>query len=265
MRWILARLRELLLAHPMVTPEPARVRFVDFGAYSKDVEIFAYLRCQDQDTFLAIKEDILLRVEDIVLKGGSGFAFPSQTTYFSRDGGLEEKRKDTAEAQVRRWRAEGRLPFPDFEEHERDRLMDALDYPPRGSPHYEPPRSAVERQRAMALSTFAAEDLVDLPSLVAKLRVGSPLAQHLFSQFSAQTRALFSNYEGGADADLREALVRELNAVVRGPPLYEEKRFDQVDFSPETQELLKRAPEGAELQHLNWLLVHDAYPSELSR
>jgi MscS family membrane protein len=58
MRWILARLRELLLAHPMVTPEPARVRFVDFGAYSKDVEIFAYLRCQDQDTFLAIKEDI---------------------------------------------------------------------------------------------------------------------------------------------------------------------------------------------------------------
>lgn len=64
LRWILAKLRELLLGHPMVTPEPARVRFVDFGAYFKNLEIFAYLRCQDQDAFLAIREDILLRVEE---------------------------------------------------------------------------------------------------------------------------------------------------------------------------------------------------------
>jgi MscS family membrane protein len=61
MRYILAKLRELLLSHPKVTPEPARVRFVGFGAYSKDLEIFAYLRCQDQSVFLAIQEDILLR------------------------------------------------------------------------------------------------------------------------------------------------------------------------------------------------------------
>jgi hypothetical protein len=44
MRYVLAKLRELLLAHPMVTPEPARVRFVGYGTYSKDVEVFAYLR-----------------------------------------------------------------------------------------------------------------------------------------------------------------------------------------------------------------------------
>lgn len=265
MRWILAKLRELLLGHPMVTPEPARVRFVDFGAYSKNVEIFAYLRCQDHNVFLAIKEDILLRVRDIVLAGGSGFALPSQTTYFSRDGGLEEKRKDTAETQVGLWRARGRLPFPEFEEHERDRLRDVLDYPPKGSPHYEPSRSAVERQRAMESSIFAVEDLVDLPSFVAKLRAGSPLAEHLFSQFSAETGTLFSNYGGGADAHLTEALVRELNAVVCGPPVYEEKRFDRVDLSPETRELLEREPEGEDLQRLNRLLLQDAYPSELSR
>jgi MscS family membrane protein len=264
MRWILAKLRELLLGHPMITPEPARVRFVGYGGYSKDVEIFAYLRCQDQDTFLAIKEDILLRVGDIVLEGGSGFAFPSQTTYFSRDGGLKENRKQTAENQVSLWRARGRLPFPEFEEHERDRLRDVLDYPPKGSPHYEPPRSAVERQQPMASSTFAVEDLADLPSFVAKLRVGSPLAEHLFSQFSAETRELLSNYEGGADAELTEALVRDLNAVVCGPAVYEEKRFERVDLGPETEELLKR-PEGEDLQRLNRLLLQDAYPSALSR
>jgi hypothetical protein len=48
MRFVLARLRELLVKHPMVTPEPARVRFFRYGAYSKDVEVFAYLRCQSQ-------------------------------------------------------------------------------------------------------------------------------------------------------------------------------------------------------------------------
>ena len=249
----------------MVSPEPARVRFVGFGAYSKDLEIFAYLRCQDQDTFLALKEDILLRVEDIIREGGSGFAFPSQTMYFSRDGGLEETRKGTAEAQVSLWRARGRLPFPEFEEHERDRLRDLLDYPPKGSPHYMPSQSAVERQRAMESSTFSMKDFADLPSFVAKLRVGSPLAEHLVSQFAAETRERLSQYEGGADAHLTEALVRDLNAVVCGPALYKEQRFEQVDLGPETEELLKRAPEGEDLQRLNRLLLQDAYPSELSR
>ncbi|MDJ0834627.1 MAG: mechanosensitive ion channel family protein, partial [Gammaproteobacteria bacterium] len=66
MRYVLAKMRELLLGHPMVTPDPARVRFIGYGAYSKDVEIFAYLKCQEQNTFLAIQEDLFLRIEDII-------------------------------------------------------------------------------------------------------------------------------------------------------------------------------------------------------
>ncbi len=265
MRWILATLRELLLGHPMVIPEPARVRLVDFGAYSKNVEMFAYLRCQDQDAFLAIKEDLLLRIEDVIEQGGSGFAFPSQTAYFARDGGLDAERRDAAQAQVGQWRARGRLPFPDFEANERDRLKDVLDYPPRGSPHYEPPRPAVEREVARVSSTFAVEDLADLPALVAKLRGGNALAQHLSIQLSAETQELLSRYEGGADAALKKALVRELNAVIRGPSLYDEDRFDKVDLAPETEALLGRAPEGEDLRRLNLLLLQDAYPAELSR
>jgi MscS family membrane protein len=139
MRYILAKLRELLLRHPKVAGEPARVRFVEYGAYSKDVEIFAYLRCQDQDTFLAIKEDILLRVEDVINEAGSGFAFPSQTSYLSRDTGLDVKRGSEVEAQVEQWRTGGKLPFPEFENNERRQLKDTLDYPPKGSPCYKPP------------------------------------------------------------------------------------------------------------------------------
>ena len=101
----------LLLGHPMVTPDPARVRFTGYGAYSKDVEIFAHLRCQDQKAFLAIQEDILLRVEDIIRVAGSGFAFPSQTTYLTRDAGLDAELTHAAEAEVENWRAVGKRPF----------------------------------------------------------------------------------------------------------------------------------------------------------
>ncbi|MDJ0970656.1 MAG: mechanosensitive ion channel [Kiloniellales bacterium] len=138
MRYILAKLRELLIGHPSVTPEPARVRFVGYGAYSKDVEIFAYLRCQDQNTFLAMQEDVLLRMEDIVNEAGSGFALPSQTAYLGRDGGLDADHGDAAEAEVAKWREENKLPFPEFDSARRVGLEDSLDYPPKGSPHHEP-------------------------------------------------------------------------------------------------------------------------------
>lgn len=136
MRYVLAKLRELLLGHPMVIPDPARVRFVSYGTYSKDVDIFAYLRCVDQNDFLAIQEDILLRMEDIISAAGTGFAFPSQTTYLTRDTGLDTEQCGKAEDQVDQWRDRDKLPFPEFEEEERERLEDVLDYPPKGSPDY---------------------------------------------------------------------------------------------------------------------------------
>jgi MscS family membrane protein len=151
MRCILAKLRELLLRHPMIDPDPARVRFVGYGAYSKDVEIFSYLRCQDQNTFLAMREDVLLRIEDIVVEAGSGFAFPSQTAYLTRDAGLDAKQRDEAAAQVEKWRVDGKLPFPEFAEEQRQQLEDTLDYPPKGSPDHKTPAGqsdAPERDQA---------------------------------------------------------------------------------------------------------------------
>ena len=137
MRYVLAMLREMLLGHPKVTPEPARVRFSNFGAYSKDLEVFAYLRCQDQDAFCAIREDIFLRIDEIVADSGTGFAFPSQTAYLARDSGLDAAKAGDVARRVDEWRVRGKLPFPEFEEEERERLEDILDYPPKGSPHHQ--------------------------------------------------------------------------------------------------------------------------------
>ena len=136
LRYVLTRLRELLLGHPMVTPTPARVRYVSLGAYSKDLDVFAYLACKSEDDFLAIQEDLLLRMEDIVIEAGTGFAFPSQTAYLARDAGLDAERGEEAERDMQRRRATGKLPFPEFEEEERELLENILDYPPKGSPDY---------------------------------------------------------------------------------------------------------------------------------
>ena len=92
LRHVLEELRKLLANHPRVLKEPARVRFIGYGAYSLDLEIFAYLLCRDQDTFLAIQEEILLRIADIVKTCGADFAFPSQTTYLEMSGGQELSR-----------------------------------------------------------------------------------------------------------------------------------------------------------------------------
>jgi MscS family membrane protein len=106
LRQVLERLRKLLKDDPRVDPDPARVRFVAFGAYSLDVEIFAYIRTSDINEFLAIREELLLAMMDVVAECGSGFAFPSQTIYGATDAGIDSERARIAAQEARRWPAE---------------------------------------------------------------------------------------------------------------------------------------------------------------
>ena len=133
LRYVLVKLRELLLGHPRVHPDPARARFVGFGASSLDIEVFAYVMTRDWAEFLGIREDILLRVMDIVEQGGAAFAFPSQTLYLGRDRGPDERKAQAAEASVREWRDKGSLPFPDFSPEQAGQIRGSIVYPPPGS------------------------------------------------------------------------------------------------------------------------------------
>ncbi len=133
LRFVLAGIRELLYRHPRVDSQTARIRFIAFGPSSLDLEIFAYVLETDMAAFLAVQEDLLLRIMELVESSGSGFAFPSQTLYMARDGGLDaEKGRSAAEA-VARWRQEGEMPFPDHRPVRVSQLEGTLDYPPEGS------------------------------------------------------------------------------------------------------------------------------------
>lgn len=133
LRYVLAKLRELLIAHPMVSPDPARVRFVGFGDYSLDVELFAYILCEDYNAYMGVLEDLNLRIMDIIEEAGTGFAFPSQTTYLTRDKALDPERAKAAEGQVADWRSNDALPFPEPDPQRRRELAGMLDFPPKGS------------------------------------------------------------------------------------------------------------------------------------
>lgn len=139
LRYVMAQLRGMLIAHPKVASDQLHVRFVGFGAYSLDIRLFAYIRTRDWLSYQAIVEDINLRVMDIVADAGTGIAFPSQTTYLGRDSGIDEQLGKQAEAKVEKWRADGQLPFPDYSEEQVKAKEDSLEYPPKGSPDYKPP------------------------------------------------------------------------------------------------------------------------------
>ena len=137
LRHVLIHLRELLYAHPRIDPDPARVRFMGFGAYSLDLEIYAYVRTADYNEFLAVREDVYLRIMDVVAASGTGFAFPLQTQY-SGEHGMDAERARLSEAEVQSWREHGTLPLPEFPVERVTALRDTLDYPPKGSAQFRP-------------------------------------------------------------------------------------------------------------------------------
>ena len=133
LRFLLTELRKVLYAHPKVYEDPARIRFVGVTPNSLDLEIFAYLEAADYSAFLAVREDIMLRMLDVVDRSGTDFAFPSQTIYFGKDAGLSKEKSDKAEAEVETWRDEKEMPLPEFTREQIDELRNKLKYPPEGS------------------------------------------------------------------------------------------------------------------------------------
>lgn len=134
LRYLLAQMRRMFHAHPRIASETVRVRFVGYGTGALNISIRVYAETREWNDFFAIREDVLLRVNDIVHTAGTRFALPSSTIYMNRDAGLDDLKTGAASETVQRWRRSGRLPFPRMSSEELERLEDSLDYPPHGSP-----------------------------------------------------------------------------------------------------------------------------------
>ncbi len=130
LRYVLAEIRKMLYQHSKVESPSARIRFIGFGNSSLDLDVFAYVLETEYEPFLHIQEDLLLRIIDIIEASGTGFAFPSQTTYLAGDSGLDIEKSQRAIETVRQWRAQGKLPFPDFSPERISEMESKIEYPP---------------------------------------------------------------------------------------------------------------------------------------
>ena len=136
LRYLLIRLREMLIAHPKAKwPD---VRLANFGESFILVELRCYADTTAWTEYRAIREDVLLRAMEIIHEAGTVLAMPAQMTYFSRAQRPDEETQRAREEQVRAWRESGELPFPGMTTQREEELAGTLDFPPRGSAMYKP-------------------------------------------------------------------------------------------------------------------------------
>jgi MscS family membrane protein len=129
LRYVLSEIRRLLYSHPKIETKTVRVRLTDIAAGSLNVEVFSYVLTVDFNEFAAVREDLLLRMMDLVEEAGTSVAMPSQTLYLSRDSGLEKDKAENATKKITDLRDNKQLPFPDFHSDDISSFKGTIDYP----------------------------------------------------------------------------------------------------------------------------------------
>ncbi|MGA8490808.1 MAG: mechanosensitive ion channel family protein [Terriglobales bacterium] len=129
LRYVLAQIRRLLYEHPKVETAGARIRFIGYDDHSLTLEVFCYVLTRDNNEFLAIQEDLLLRIMDIIEASGTFLAFPSRVLYLGRDSGLDQEKTAAVSKEVQQWRENSKLPFPDFASSDISEFSNSLPYP----------------------------------------------------------------------------------------------------------------------------------------
>lgn len=132
-RYVLSEVRKLLYSHPKIETKTVRVRLTDIAGTSLNMEVFSYVLTRDYNEFAAVREDLLLRMMDIVEDAGGGLAFPAQTLYLARDAGLEKEKSERAVEKVVELRDKNQLPFPDHHQDEISSFKGSIEYPPAES------------------------------------------------------------------------------------------------------------------------------------
>jgi MscS family membrane protein len=129
LRYVLAQIRRLFYEHPKVETEGARIRFIGHDNNALTLEVFCYVLTRDGAEFLAIQEDLLLRIMDVIEASGTSLALTSRTVYLGRDAGLDKEKTAAVSREVQQWRENRKLPFPDYAPSDISEFSNSLPYP----------------------------------------------------------------------------------------------------------------------------------------
>jgi len=82
MQDVLAGIRQLIEDNENIDEESSRVRFLDFGEYAQEIELYVYIKTRDFVEYLQYREDINLSIASIIESSGTQLVVPTRTTYF---------------------------------------------------------------------------------------------------------------------------------------------------------------------------------------
>ena len=78
---VLSSMTEILRGHSRVEVGALPVRFVGVGSYSLDIDAAAYVKTADYDEFLALQQELLLKMLQAVEQAGTSLAVPLQESF----------------------------------------------------------------------------------------------------------------------------------------------------------------------------------------
>ncbi len=86
---------------------------MSFVGAAFQLELFAYGKTGNWAQFTVIRQDVILKITEIVEASGSRFAAPTQLNYLSSDPGFDPDKSNGALRHVTELRARDSLQFPD--------------------------------------------------------------------------------------------------------------------------------------------------------
>jgi len=130
LRFVLDRVQSMLDEHPAIESGSSRIRVNAFAGAAFELELFAYGKTGDWAEFTGIRQDVILKIAEIVEAAGTRFAAPTRLTYLSTDAGVDEEKANGIVRRVTALRASDAFRFPGEPDRERNNLPPIL--PPRG-------------------------------------------------------------------------------------------------------------------------------------
>jgi MscS family membrane protein len=94
MRTVLESIRNMLQEDKSVEATSIRVRFLRFGSYSLEVEVYAYVRARDWSQFLEFQEALFLSMMECIESAGVQIALPSQSLFLATNSSAIESQAD---------------------------------------------------------------------------------------------------------------------------------------------------------------------------
>ena len=112
LRFVLDRVQSMLNKHPEIETGTSRIRVADFAGSAFELELWAFVKTADWGAFTVVRQDVILKIAEIVEAAGTRLAAPTQLTYLSRDVGVDPEKANEILRHVTELRANDALGVP---------------------------------------------------------------------------------------------------------------------------------------------------------